>query len=986
MRRIYTLFKLNPATYSWLVVLFLLAGCSLEKKSALNRGLQNLTAHYNILFNAREILREKQESYASGFVDNYSELLSVYQDTIAASAIPDKDLEAAKQKANSIISIKEQSHYIPDAYLVLGKGNYLENNYFDAVEYFSYAASIAGAKQTELKQEALVWKARSLMYLNKYTLAKLIIDTAVLNIDPKKSITADVYATKLQYDINIQEYPDAEEMAKLAIQHSGNNLQRMRWTFILGELQELNGKASDAVASYARVAKSNVAFDMAFNANLNRIRIEDSQNGIRISRLDRLRGLLKNPNNVEFTDQIYYQIAQLQYSEGKIDDAIKSYHQSTNSSQRNQNQKGLSYLRLADIYFKNKADYTLAKNFYDSTLLVLAPSYPSYKTIRKKADNLQLLTDRLQVIAREDTLQMLAALNEPERDNRIDIMVKRQVIAISAAELLVGANGQGGGATDLYNDNTGNLQPQASLPNGGNFYFYNTNAVSQGFGDFKRVWGNRKLEDNWRRSNRSNADLTTNTLNTSKNIDPDAAPDPLQKSPDKIDAENYRQDLVQNLPLTPALLAQSNIRRYDAYLDIANFYRDVLDDKKEAEDAYEKILILFPNNGSKAAIYYNLYRLYSDDNASLSDKYRSLVLKDYPETSFAKTILDPEYGKRINDEDSGFSALYNQVYNLYATKKYNEVITSANGLLKQYPNNKYAAQLAYLQAFAGGHQQRLDPFRTELQQIVTKYPNDKLITPLVKQHLTYIGVNQTELAARPVVITDKDVNDGQFTIPIVYQPQTEYRRPYTGGPIVITPDVRKPEKKPEPKAEVAKVAAPTVKQPEPAKVLPEPVKQPDITQTAPIQTPITPPEPATQPVPVQAPIIPAAAPVVKTPSIFNMRDSTHYYFVVSVSSGTTNLSSSRFGIGQFNRVQFQRSAINHNLKPVGRDNQLIFVGRFYTLGEVKDYARNIVPLLPDIMKVPKDKYSFFIITKENLDKLANSTTLDSYIAYYQQNY
>ena len=53
---------------------------------------------------------------------------------------------------------------------------------------------------------------------------------------------------------------------------------------------------------------------------------------------------------------------------------------------------------------------------------------------------------------------------------------------------------------------------------------------------------------------------------------------------------------------------------------------------------------------------------------------------------------------------------------------------------------------------------------------------------------------------------------------------------------------------------------------------------------------------------------------------------------------------------------------------------------------VKKYARDIASLLPDIMKVPKDKYSFFIITKENLDKLADQKTLDSYIDYYQNNY
>jgi len=72
--------------------------------------------------------------------------------------------------------------------------------------------------------------------------------------------------------------------------------------------------------------------------------------------------------------------------------------------------------------------------------------------------------------------------------------------------------------------------------------------------------------------------------------------------------------------------------------------------------------------------------------------------------------------------------------------------------------------------------------------------------------------------------------------------------------------------------------------------------------------------------------------------------------------------------------------------PVEADNQLIYVGRFLSLEGVKDYARQIIPLLPDIMKVPKDKYSFFIITQENLNKLADKKTLDSYIDYYQKNY
>ena len=108
--------------------------------------------------------------------------------------------------------------------------------------------------------------------------------------------------------------------------------------------------------------------------------------------------------------------------------------------------------------------------------------------------------------------------------------------------------------------------------------------------------------------------------------------------------------------------------------------------------------------------------------------------------------------------------------------------------------------------------------------------------------------------------------------------------------------------------------------------------------------------------------------------------------MVNVSSGTTNLAPSRFGIGQFNRTTYSGDNIRHELKDAGPNNQLIYVGRFYSLNAAKQYARAIIPLMPQIMKVPADKYMFFIITRENLDKLADKKTLDSYIDFYQKNY
>lgn len=906
----------HPVTI--LLLCCLLAGCSLEKQTGFNRYMQNVTAHYNIIFNANNLLQQKQDIYAASFIDNYNQFLRIYQDTIYHTPAPDKELDAIIAKANTIISVKEQSHYVGDAYMLLAKANYLYGNYFVADEFANYVIKNYTDKPN-LQQEARNWRVRTLLNLHQLPLAKLVSDTnlTVIFYAKKKYDEGSVYAARLQYDLDAGDYKHAEDMAQRAIKTTDDNRLRRRLIFILAQLQEQNHKPTEAATSYSRVVSSNAVFEMAFNAELNRIRIQDTQNGRHVSRIDRLRGLLKNDINKDFIDQIYFQIGELYLADGHLDDAVKSYRLSIKNSKKNQNQKALDYLRLADISFKNKGDYAGAKKLYDSTLINLAPTYPGYRAIQLKANNLQLLAEQLRIIGHEDTLQQLAGLNETDRAARIDILAKQHVADVKAAAMVTSAS-----AFNNANSPTSSVST-ASTPNVSTFYFYNVNAISSGFSDFKRKWGNRKLEDNWRRANRSNSDITNNSQNITNQIDPSVLPKKDQKSTDDLMAATYKQQLVQSLPLTPQTIAQSNSRVYNAYFTIANFYRDVLEDPKEAITSYETLLKRFPDGSEKLAIYYNLYRLYSDIDAAKSDYYKDLLLKNYAETPFAKVILDPDYGRKMNDKDAELNSLYNNIYDLYAQKKYTDVITNADQLLQQYPNNKLAAQIAYLRAMAAGHNEKLLPFRADLYNILNQYPNDLLIAPLINQHLTYIDANQEELAARPVVLVGNDIYDSPFAQSLIV-----------------------------PKLAVVEPPKPVVKQ-----------------------------SAANQPAPANA------QPAKQGSALYSLRDSSRYYFVVNVATGTTNLSSSRFGIGQFNRANFAPEAgIKHQLKDAGDNNQLIFVGVFHSLAAVKEYARAIIPLMPQIMKVPADKCSFFVITQENLDKLADKKTLDSYIDFYQKNY
>lgn len=976
MKRIYISTINKSFNFFAVLLILLLAACSFEKKTGFNRFMQNLTTQYNILYNANEILRQKQETYAGSYIDQYANILSVYQDTIAHTGAADKDLDAVIFRANTIINEKEQSKYIGAAYLVMGKANYLDGKYFDAVELFSY---VIRSFPTEIKltQEAYAWKIRALLYLNNQAEAKAALDSAFLDIDPKKQkhLPAEVYAAALQYDINTQNYVDAEVAAKNAIGYSKNTPEKLRWTFILGQLQELNHKNDDALTTYNSIVKSNASFEMAFNANLNRIRIQEMRNGVKVNRINLLLSLLKDENNADFNDQIYFQVAEIYAANKDIPNALKYYRLSARSSLKNQNQKGLAYLRIADVDFNNLADYVGAKKYYDSTLTNLSPTYPGYQTIQKKSNNLQVLVDKLQIIAREDTLQNLAKLDEATRTKTIDSLVNARILQQQNAANTVNAGNMGNTSLGQANNPFGKsaARPTGQAATGSSFYFYNSTAVSQGFTEFKRRWGDRKLTDNWRyaSSNNGNANIAANQANqpTSGVTDPDALPADMRKSTSQVSAGSYRQQLLQDMPTTPALLEQSNERIYNAYLDIANFYRDILEEKKEAIANYELLLAKYPNHPNKAPIYYSLYRLYNDMAAAESNKYKNRVLKEYPESVYAKVIIDPDYSKKLGDKDARLTEAYNAVYDSYSHRNFAQVITSADTLLKQYPANKYAAQIYYLRTIASGHLEKIAPFRTELEQIAASYPNDQLITPLVKQHMVYVDTNLPELTAQPFAIMNTD--SVFFSPPVAYQKDAVLNRNRQFATIIEKP-VEKPAEKP--KEPEAKAATPPTVAPPPA-----PVNKPVDTAATIAKVPAI-----VKPTDTVARKVVIAAPPKKVSTLFNERDSTNYYFVVNVSTGTTDLSSSRFGIGQYNRINFAAYNISHQLKNAGPDNQLIYVGKFGNLEDAKKYARGIIPLMPQIMKVTADKYSYFIATQENLNKLANKKTLDDYIDYYQQ--
>ena len=890
--------------------------------------MQNLTARYNYIYNANLALLNHQAELNETYRDNYDQVLPIYigpevDNTQLNASLNIKGMDEIIKKSQVIILEKSFSNYLDEAYILLGKANFFNGNYFTASEYLDYAAK---AYRTNINSyaEALTWKARSLMQLNRISVANTVLDSleSILPSVKGDKNLAEPFATMAQMSIYQNNVAAAVSYIKDAIKSSAVRENKIRWTYILAQLYEQQKNFPDALIQYRKVQKSNAPFEMYFNAKLSQIRLNSEQGKV-IDKRALLLALLKDDKNIEYSDQVYFQIAEGFNDAGAFDDAQTNYLTAIQTSTSNQYQKGLSYLRIADLNFKSLRNYLKAKTYYDSTVNTLPKNYPDYEQILKKSLNLQYLTQRYETISLEDTLQAIAKLPQGERLGRIQSFVNPVVEKVgTTAAKSVDYNYQ-----PLNNKNA---SPQSS------FYFSNPAAVTLGYSDFKKKWGNRKLEANWRQSIRTSAQATAQDVaGTISSVT--AGADTLAGN--MMNTESLVQQYSATLPITEQLLNTSNQKIIDAYYEIASFYLQELNDPKEAEVVYLTLNRRFPTNNHLDASLYSLYLINKSGEPKQADSYKNQILSQFPNSVYARTITDPDFSVKQSEAEVAVNKKYNLVFDQYLKKDFANVITSVKETEK-VQDNYLSPQLAYLKAIAIGRSYPVDSLLTAFNRIVLRYPNDQVITSLTKDHLTYINEHLEEFRKRSIALVDFDPNEPPFIGKSNLQPVIA-QQPKPTPVVAVNP---------------------------PAAVVVDPAK-PAVTAAVP---------------PVAAPALPTT-PGVKTDGTFTNAESSNYYFVVDVTDASLTLSSSRFGIGQFNRGNYAGSNLRHQLKEFDND-QLIFVGNFSSFDDAKSYANGIVPQLKQIMKVPVNMYTSFIISKENFDKLSSKTLLDKYIEFYKNSY
>jgi len=710
-----------------LLIIAVLTGCSTSKNTLPNRVFHNVTCKYNVYWNGNQAMKEAEKAYAKLSKDNYTATLPIYNYPDKSELGPclshlDRTIEKSSKaihKHSMLIKGKEYVKTIDDAYFLMAKSYFYKQDYVQAQRVLNYIAHTY--PKSNIRNEAEVLLARAQIRQGYYSSADELLETIrYMNENKNKKKFAVLFnAAKAEYHLTA---PDGD--VQEAIDYIGNALDnkpkkefRTRLQLILGELYENLGQQAEAQKNFKAVIKKSDNYEMTFCAQMHLAANYDGSESNRNAITKQLNKMLDDKKNENYRDQIYYALSEIARIDEDQDLRIDYLAKSVAASTENNYQKTFSSIALADLYFEQN-DYREAQHYYDTAMMSIPKNYPNYEQIQKKTNVLKDLVDKLDEIDLQDSLLRIANLPEAQRNAWVRKMIadyteaERKAAAEEAERMLAMQNAAS--YTNINNNmNSSN----------GKWYFYNQSLVTAGQQDFYRRFGNRKLEDNWFISNKTQISFDDMALMN----DPSLAKDTVEYDEDGNPIATRETDptkeayYLQDLPLTPGAKDTANaIIAKDLY-ETGFMYQDLLNDTKRACASFESLLQRYPKSEYALPAIFMLYTLYHNTGDPQAESFKNILLTQYPETDYAKLIQDPDYYNKLAAKEKVLETQYAQTYEDFQNKRWSTVVASADEAIPNCTDVTLKSQYAYLRAVAAGQVYNQDTLIVGLTKIVTNY-------------------------------------------------------------------------------------------------------------------------------------------------------------------------------------------------------------------------------------------------------------------------
>lgn len=745
--------------------LLFFASCGTKKNTPLSRNWQAFTTRYNVYFNGKEHYIEQLQQMERDYEDDYTRrLLTHPAEARADQKMPQPSGDFNRtiekmQKAIQLHSIKKKpakrsaspkekafrardefNPFLHNAWLTMGKGQYFNGDFSGAAATFMYIAKHF-TWLPDVVTEARIWQALSYCALDWSYEAE-----NVLHLVKPKNLTSqhlkNLYnRAEANLLIRTDRYADAIPYLKDAANHAKGTQKNRLW-FLLGQLHSHIGDKKNAYAAYKNAGKGQgISYRTKFNARIKQSEVFTGRNIAK--EVASLRAMTRYARNQEFADQIYYAIGNLYLSKGDSAKAIENYSTAIEKSTRNGIDRALAQVALGNIYF-SKGDYVKAQPCYAEAIPQLPDNYPDYKTLKLRSDVLDELAVYAGNVHLQDSLLRLADMT-PEEQRAVAQKLVDELIAREKKEAEEAKREEAMAQRESEQPagiNRNDAPAQGFINNGDkSWYFYNAMTKSQGKSEFQRRWGARRLEDDWRRRNKSsfsfdnpeetteneeNSETSSDQKDGNQQTDNQSTESSGNNASDPHNVEYY----LSQIPSTPEERQNANDIIQEGLYNMGIILKDKLEDYPAARTEFMRLEDRYPDNVYRLDVYYNLYLMaVREENSAEAEKWRQKILSDFPDSPYGKAMLDPNYFNNLRRMNLIQEEMYEKAYQAYLSDDNKTVHNLTAEMEKDYPLSKILPKFVFIDALSYLTENNNDQFRERLTNLLERWP-DTDMTPM----------------------------------------------------------------------------------------------------------------------------------------------------------------------------------------------------------------------------------------------------------------
>ncbi len=723
-----------------LIVLLFAMACSSERNTFTNRTFHNLTAHYNAYYLADVKLKEVEAEIYKNYKEDYTQVLPVFipidSATIESNA---EKLQSAVELSSKAIEWHKISKWVDDSYYLLGKIDYYRSQFDDAQNTFKYIN--VNSKENDLRHKTIITLLKLYVDLGEIEKANFTIDYLSKESKISEENRYDLYRTLAYYYESRSDKNGVIGALDKALEYVTDKKEESRINFILAQRYQREGLDALAYDYYKKSLDGNPPYERSFFSQLYAQQVAELNASKDLKRVrNYYDDLYKDPKNQDLKDVVVYERALFEEKQGDTELTLNLLHQAAKEPGSNPRLKGYIYQKLAEINLSEFKDYRATKYYLDSALTFINETDPVAIQIQEQKTSLDNYVFHFERIQSNDSLILLAEMTPEEQafvaTNFIKVKEERLLAAAKAA--------QEPKSSSIFD----NLLAFSDRGGGSKFYFDNGVAMQQGAIDFRRTWGNRPLQDNWRRSATSFQSVIPTIPGPSTNDSSAVSSEtnPLDQIPDL-------GTLLAQIPSSPDQIADLNSELEESYFELGKLLYFNLQEVPPSVSNLETLVRRYPDSNRKPEAYYLLY-LGQKDLEGNSQQYISRLNREFPESQYTFSVNNPDAASG-NMAYLASSKQYESAYDAYYLGNYQLTKSTIKTTLEEYPLTRNTERLLLLDVMVTGKTESRNRYRERLE-VYIQNTQDPALVELAKNMLNPL-LSAEELAAiNPKTIAEND--------------------------------------------------------------------------------------------------------------------------------------------------------------------------------------------------------------------------------------